>query len=520
MNSPVSDGQKGADKSSGAFLESVEDALNAVSVGFVTLSPAGKVLGLNAQACKDFHLDWKDDILSVSKLTDWLSVYHGNEDIVPGILERLERHKTYEDVPAWTCVRLHRSGTKFYIEGRFTGRYDENGQLREVVFMFRNIEEEISREFILDMAMSRTKIFPWFFDLDNNKMIIDARWFAHLGIPQGDCTLDSGDFFERVHPDDRDELANALKEQLSGNLIPDAFTYRLRCGDGTWEWFEEQSVYLGQTDKGSPYRIVGVCQSVQDYKQTEESLRTARDKARASDRLKSAFLANMSHEIRTPLNAIMGFSNLLTNDEIYLEEEEKKEYSRLITTNGEQLLVLISDILDLSKIESNTMEFHFGEASLNTLFTDIFQMHRLNMSPGVELMLDIPENDVRIETDVSRIRQIMNNLINNAEKFTLRGYVTLGYRISGDGTQAKLFVRDTGKGIPPEQLEHIFERFYKVDTFVKGAGLGLSICQTIAEHLGGTISVASKVGKGTCFTVIHPLRRRTGTDKTTGSRSF
>lgn len=210
------------------------------------------------------------------------------------------------------------------------------------------------------MAMAQTKIFPWFFDLDNGRMVIDARWFDHVGIPRGDCSMSPGIFFDMLHPDDRETLSAAFAKQLSGILTPEAYAYRVRRCDGTWEWFEGQSVYLGQAHDGSPYRVVGICQSIQPHKEIEGHLREARDKARENDRLKSAFLANMSHEIRTPLNAIIGFANLLTCDDVPFSETERQEYSRLITANGDQLLRLISDILDLSKIESNTMEFCFG----------------------------------------------------------------------------------------------------------------------------------------------------------------
>ena len=145
------------------------------------------------------------------------------------------------------------------------------------------------------MALSQTKIFPWFFDLGHNRMVIDERWFAHLGLPAGDGTIGTEDFFRLVHPEDRGRLADAFAKQLAGEMNPDTFTYRLRRGDGTWEWFEEQSVYLGQTGDGSPCRIVGICQSIHAHKTSEDGLRAARDKARESDRLKSAFLANMSH---------------------------------------------------------------------------------------------------------------------------------------------------------------------------------------------------------------------------------
>lgn len=180
-------------------------------------------------------------------------------DLPARILARLRERHRYGDLPPWSYIRLQDSNLKFYIEGRFVGRYDRRRQLRRIVFLFRNTEEEITRKFILGMALSQTKIFPWFFDLGHNRMVIDERWFAHLGLPAGDGTIGAEDFFRLVHPEDRGRLADAFAKQLAGELNPDTFTYRLRRGDGTWEWFEEQSVYLGQTGDGSPCRIVGIC---------------------------------------------------------------------------------------------------------------------------------------------------------------------------------------------------------------------------------------------------------------------
>ena len=249
----------------------------------------------------------------------------------------------------------------------------------------------------------------------------------------------------------------------------------------------------------------------------EGQLVVAREKAEESDMLKSAFLANMSHEIRTPLNAIIGFANLLTCDDVPFSETERQEYSRLITANGDQLLRLISDILDLSKIESNTMEFCFGEHSLHTLLSDIYQSQLLTMPPQVELRLELPQADTTIRTDASRLKQVVNNLINNAAKFTDKGNITFGYRTADGAGEVELFVRDTGKGISQEHLSRIFERFYKADSYVKGVGLGLSICRTITELLGGEISVVSAPGEGTCFKIVHPVRRTETAAETAGA---
>lgn len=483
-------------------LQADTDLLDIVGVGCISVDSAGKIQRLSSLAAKELGLDGRE--VSGRELSQYLTVFHANRDIFPASLQRLQQGEASVELPANAYVWLEGESRKFYVKGRFVG-YSSDGKLDRVFFLFRNIEEELTREYILNMALSRTKIFPWYYDIDRNKMIVDARWFAHLGIPTQDCTLTAGEFAELVHPDERDGLLQALMNQIAGQLNKDSFIYRLRRKDGTWEWFEEQSVYLGEID-GAPYRIVGVCQSIQEHKNVESSLIQARDKAQESDRLKSAFLANMSHEIRTPLNAIVGFSNLLTSGGMSFSAEEAQQYVHQINTNSDQLLVLISDILDLSRIESNSMEFHYSFQSLNDLLSDIHRAQVLNMSPEVEFILNLPEKDTSVRTDPMRLKQVVNNLINNAIKFTAGGCIVLGYRLSGDGKQVELFVKDSGSGISEDKLPYIFERFYKADTFQKGTGLGLSICKSIMDNLGGVISVASDPGRGSCFTVSFPLK--------------
>ena len=236
----------------------------------------------------------------------------------------------------------------------------------------------------------------------------------------------------------------------------------------------------------------------------EGQLVIAREKAEESDMLKSAFLANMSHEIRTPLNAIVGFSDLLS-DTSGFTEEEIAQFIATINKNCGLLLALINDILDLSRIESGTMEFMFANHNLPLLLKTVHDSQRLNMPPRVELVLRMPDNEKKyLVTDNVRLQQVVNNLINNAAKFTSYGSITFGYEEDEDPGYTRIFVEDTGVGISEEGIRHIFERFYKVDNFTQGAGLGLSICQTIVERLKGTIFVTSEVGKGTRFTVRIP----------------
>lgn len=253
----------------------------------------------------------------------------------------------------------------------------------------------------------------------------------------------------------------------------------------------------------TPYMVLGVCQSIQRYKDTEAALIAARDRALQADKLKSAFLANMSHEIRTPLNAIVGFSDLLKDLKAF-SPEEVRQFVETININCTLLLALMSDILDLSRIESGTMDFKFGIFNLAFIMQEVHESQRLSMPQDVEFRIELPGGkDKLVITDSVRLKQVMNNLINNAKKFTATGSITFGCVTDRKG-YTTIFVEDTGSGISEDAQKHIFERFYKEDSFTQGAGLGLSICQTIVERLHGSISVFSELGKGTRFEVVIP----------------
>ena len=212
----------------------------------------------------------------------------------------------------------------------------------------------------------------------------------------------------------------------------------------------------------------------------------------------------MSHEIRTPLNSIVGFSDLLNDMSLY-SEQEVKQFIDIINTNCNLLLSLINDILDLSRIESGSMDFVFANHNLPLILRSVYDSQQLNMPPGVKLLLIIPEREkIYIVTDNVRLQQVVNNLVNNAAKFTTHGSITIGYKLENEDEVA-IFVSDTGMGISSESMKHIFDRFYKVDNFTQGAGLGLSICQTIVDRLNGTIEVESKLGVGTTFTIHLPI---------------
>ena len=240
--------------------------------------------------------------------------------------------------------------------------------------------------------------------------------------------------------------------------------------------------------------LIGISWDITNLQNIEQELIKARIKAEQSDRLKSAFLANMSHEIRTPLNAIVGFSQLLPSAET---AEEKKLYSDIINQNSDILLQLINDILDLSKIEAGTLEYIKRPMNLGEVCRTIYTVHKERVKEGVTLVFDNEEEDLLMEGDQNRIMQVITNFLTNASKFTYEGEIRFGFgRMDKD---IRVYVKDTGIGIEPEKVDHIFERFVKLNSFAQGTGLGLSICRMIIEKIGGEIGVTSELGKGSTF---------------------
>ena len=240
--------------------------------------------------------------------------------------------------------------------------------------------------------------------------------------------------------------------------------------------------------------LIGISWDITNLQNIEQELIKARIKAEQSDRLKSAFLANMSHEIRTPLNAIVGFSQLLPAAET---AEEKKLYSGIINQNSDILLQLINDILDLSKIEAGTLEYIKRPMNLGEVCRTIYAVHKERVKEGVTLVFDNEDENLFIEGDQNRIMQVITNFLTNASKFTYEGEIRLGFERTDKNI--RVYVKDTGIGIEPEKVDHVFERFVKLNSFAQGTGLGLSICQMIIEKIGGEIGVTSELGKGSTF---------------------
>ena len=268
-----------------------------------------------------------------------------------------------------------------------------------------------------------------------------------------------------------------------------------------WNWIRTNVVVNQYQPENGQIELIGVNYDITELKETEAMLIEAKEKAEAADRLKSAFLANMSHEIRTPLNAIVGFSSLLGETE---NVEERKQYIAIVEENNDLLLQLISDILDLSKIEAGTFDFTKRALDVNLLCEDIVRTMRMKVKPGVELLFDSHLPECQIVSDRNRLNQVLANFVNNAVKFTSAGSIRVGYEPL-DENRLRFYVADTGIGIEPEKQAQVFDRFVKLDTFVPGTGLGLSISKSIIEQLGGTIGVDSKVGEGSCFWFTLPI---------------
>lgn len=480
-----------------------EQLFDAWPVSVIAIDIEGYIWKVNKLVLNELQLD--KDLIIGKHIADVLEIIQDKKEVLSDILHELHSGKQKNVSLSSNCfVREPKNNIRFLIQGAFVGIY-EGKRLASMVFYFRNVLEERTQKHLLNIALSRTQIFHWSFDMERNLMIIDPRYFEYLGIWSDNYTLTPEGYFNLMHPDDRQSVMSALSLQLKGNLYEAPVEYRLRRGDGTWEWFEAQSTYVGQL-LDMPFRIVGICMSTQKYKDTEDKLNEALQKAKRSDELKSVFLANMSHEIRTPLNAIVGFSTLLACGDAELSQQEITEFTSLIEKNSQLLMVLISDILDLSKIESNTMEFKFMEISLCSTLFEIGKSQEINMREGVKMLLELPEQDMMIYTDPARLGQVINNLINNAIKFTHKGTICLGVKQVCDSNTVDIYVRDTGEGMSQEVLVHIFERFYKGNSFVQGTGLGLAICRTIVERFRGRISVTSQEGNGTCFTITLPLK--------------
>ena len=329
------------------------------------------------------------------------------------------------------------------------------------------------------------------------------QWYKNMGEDENASLPEVVGVYGKMHPEDRKQMLDFFYKARLGKVKDFKGEMRiLRPGTkDQWNWIRTNVVVNQFKPENGVIELIGINYDITELKETESKLIDAKEKAETADRLKSAFLANMSHEIRTPLNAIVGFSSLLVQEE---NPEEREQYMAIVEENNELLLQLISDILDLSKMEAGTFDFVERELDVNLLCEDMVRVMKLKAKPGVEVVFDRHLPECVMASDRNRLNQVIANFINNAIKFTATGSIRLGYdRI--DAGHLRFYVADTGIGIMQEKQTEIFDRFVKLNSFVHGTGLGLSISKSIVEQLGGTIGVESEPGKGACFGFTLPI---------------
>ena len=325
-------------------------------------------------------------------------------------------------------------------------------------------------------------------------------WYRNLGEKENTPMPQVIGVYSHVHPEDCAVLKQFVGQVKEGKATSLSKEVRINRGNGKYSWTSINVMVRDYRPQDGVIEMLCINYDITPLKETEQKLIIARDKAEELDRLKSAFLANMSHEIRTPLNSIVGFSSLLAETD---DREERQEYIKIVETNNELLLQLVSDILDLSKIESGTFDFVRSDLDVNESCMKIIKSMDMKVPETVDLVFEKYMPDCHIYTDKNRFMQVITNFINNALKFTKQGTIALGYEQTAPH-EIKFYVRDTGFGIPKEKIDSIFERFVKLNTFVQGTGLGLSICKSLVSQMGGKIGVETTEGEGSCFWFTHP----------------
>ena len=475
-------------------------------IGIELYDMDGVLVDLNDKELEMFHIEKKEDVLGINIFEN---------PIFPK--EMKERLKKNEDADFTFRYDFSKVGS-YYQNTQKQGTID---LVTKVTTLYNSEHQPINYLLInadkteTTVAYNKIQEFEEFFELVGDYAKVgyahfnilsghgyaQKSWYRNVGEADETPLSDIFGTYRHFHPDDRallirflDDARNGLTTQLSKEM-------RVLREDGTYTWTHVNLLVKKYAPQDRIIEIISINYDITELKRTEEMLVKARDKAEASDRLKSAFLANMSHEIRTPLNAIVGFSSLLTSTE---NAAEKELYNSLIGHNNKLLLNLINDVIDLSKIESGYLELRPDWVNLTELLDESVAEYAHQVPSGVELLTNYPAHDSLVELDSLRIKQILSNFLSNALKNTTTGHVEVFYEV--DHQSVRIGVKDTGRGIPQNMLEKIFERFEKLDSFAQGAGLGLPICKLIVEKMNGRILVDSQLGIGTTFIIELPCR--------------
>lgn len=372
------------------------------------------------------------------------------------------------------------------------------------------LEEELEqlgkqkkKDIELDFVLKAMGLSIWHINTESGQLFFDKDFREKRSET---VTGKDGDSFGEnatlLVEEDSERVTNHLAALCSGRTEEYHEQYRVRVPHSSKTYWEESYATIADRDiEGKPLLIVGTTQRIDERKNLENALKNALSKAEESDRLKSAFIANMSHEIRTPLNAIIGFTSVLPDID---GKEERQELINLIQENNQKLLRIIDDVMNISKIEAGKEQLQMLTFDINPILDEVVNKYMPDLKPGVTMTTRYAAQQQEVTTDLTRLTESLNHLVSNAVKFTNQGSITVGYEPVKD-RKLHIWVRDTGIGIAPENHERVFERFYKVDEFVPGAGLGLSLCRTMAFSLGGNVGVDSRLGEGSTFWMEIPV---------------
>ena len=486
-----------------AYLQNIYKNLPA---GIELYDKDGFMTDLNEKEMEIFGLRHKEDVIGLNLFDNPLLPQGLKDKLKAGAPIDMSFNYDFDRLDGYYSTS--RTGTISLIS-KFAPLYDALGNLINILLI--NIDNTETTN-----AYSKIQDFEEFFTLIGNYAKVGYAhfnalkcdgyavnsWYRNVGEKEGTPLNEIIKVHSHFHPDDRRMMLRFFDQVLIREASHLRRDVRILREDGTYTWTRVNVMVRDFRPEDGIIDMVCVNYDITELKETERKLIAARDKAEELDRLKSAFLANMSHEIRTPLNAIVGFSSLLTETE---DMKDRKQYMAIVQENTELLLQLISDILDLSKMESGAFEFVKSDTDVNLLCSEIIRSLRMKVPAGVELVFEKCLPECHVWADKNRLNQVISNFINNALKFTFSGSITLGYYRQTDG-YLRFYVRDTGMGIPRNKIKTVFDRFVKLNSFVHGTGLGLSICKSLVEQMGGTIGVESEEGEGSCFWFTYPYQ--------------
>ena len=474
-------------------------------VGIELYNKDGYLLDLNKKELEMFHITHKEKVIGINIFEN------------PALPEEIKL-KIRDNEEVEFTFQYDFSKIKGYYESektsgfinlttRITTLYDHDRQ--PINYLLINVDKTENtiaynkiQEFknFFELVGDYAKVGYAHFDALSRNGYALSSWYKNVGEEEGTPLPEIIGIHSHFHPEDRAVMLDFLAKVVKGESTKLCRDVRIRRADGSYTWTRVNVLVRNYRPQDNVIEMLCINFDITQLKETEQMLIKAKEKAEEADRLKSAFLANMSHEIRTPLNAIVGFSSMLEEAE---DQEEKHQYITIIEDNNKLLLQLISDILDLSKIEAGTFDIIPERVNAKQLCNDLFQAMQMNTSPHVELRMKDTLPELTFTSDKNRLYQVLLNFVTNALKFTSEGNITIDYQI--DGNEVKFSVQDTGMGIEPEKQEAIFTRFVKLNSFIPGTGLGLPICQSIVTQLGGKIGVESEPGRGACFWFTHPI---------------